>query len=191
MPRSDPVARVYAAALTEIGRETRSLGAIYDDLHALRSLYDGDTWFRRFFTSPRIDREVKWAALHKAFEGKLGRPVLGFLKVLVMKGREPWLDNVVDQFGKFKDLAENRIHAYLTVAAPLADDLKQLLQVRIERASGKNVEIHEFVDPSVLGGAGIRVGDKVIDRTLRTRLAALGRRLVSEETFGAEGAART
>jgi F-type H+-transporting ATPase subunit delta len=176
---SHPVARVYAAALTEIGRETKSLGTIHDDLEAVRRLYDTDRWFRQFFTSPRIDRQVKWAAVRKAFEGQVGRPVLGLLKVLIQKGREPTLDNVADQFDKMKDLAENRMHAYLTVARPLADELRKTLQGRLERASGLAVVVHERVDPAVLGGASIRVGDRVIDRTLRTRLGALRKVLLS------------
>lgn len=177
---SHPVARVYAAALTEIGRETKSLGTIHDDLVAVRALYDGDAWFRQFFTSPRIDRTVKWEAVRKAFEGKLGRPVLGLLKVLIDKGREPTLDNVADQFDKMKDLAENRIHAYVTVARPLADEIRKALAGRLERASGLTVALHERVDPAVLGGAAIRVGDRVIDRTLRTRLAAMRKGLLAD-----------
>ena len=59
---SHPVARVYAAALMEFGVDQTALGAIYDDLQAVRGLYDGDAWFRQFFTSPRVDRFLKWRA---------------------------------------------------------------------------------------------------------------------------------
>lgn len=176
---SDPVARAYAAALSELGREKKQLGAIYDDLKAVLALYDGDAYFRAFFTSPRLDREVKWRAVRKALEGKVGRPTLGLLKVLIDKGREAAFDNLVRQFERFKDEAENRVHAYLTVAAPLEGDARASLVGRLESASGRTVELHERVDPAVLGGASIRIGDRVIDRTLRTRLAALRRRLVS------------
>ncbi len=176
---SDPIARVYASALVELGRETKSLPTIYDDLQKVRAVYDGDAWFRAFFTSPRIDRDVKWKALEKAFKGRVGRPVLGLLKVLVQKGRESVYDNVVDQFLKYKDLAENRVHAYLTVAQPLPADLRAALTGRLEKATGKNVALHEKVEPAALGGAAIRVGDRVIDRTLRTRLAALRKELLT------------
>lgn len=176
---SHPVARVYAAALTEIGRDTHALGTIYDDLQAVHRLYEGDRWFRQFFTSPRIDRVLKWNAIEKAFKGKVGRPVLGLLRVLIDKGREPVFDNVVDQYEKMKDLAENRVHAYVVVARPLADELRKAVQGRLELTCGKSVMIHERVDPAALGGASIRVGDRVIDRTLRTKLAALKKRLLA------------
>ena len=176
---SHPVARVYAAALTEIGRDTRTMGAIYDDLLALSRMYETDLWFRQFFTSPRIDRTVKWKAVQKAFTGQVGRPVMGLLKVLIDKGREPVLDNVVAQFEKLKDQAENRLHAQLLVAHPLSEEQRTALRGRLERASGQEVQIHERVDPAVLGGASIRIGDRVIDRTLKTKLAALKKQLLT------------
>jgi F-type H+-transporting ATPase subunit delta len=177
--RNLTVARVYAAALVGIGRETGSLAAIQDDLVAVRRLFDEDRWFRRFFTSPRIDRAVKWKALRSAFTGKCGRPMIGLLKVLVDKGREPLFDGVVDEFMKLKDAAENRIHAYVVVAKPLADELRRAIASRLETSSGKTVVFHERVDPSVIGGASIRVGDRVIDRTLKTKLAALKKQLLA------------
>lgn len=180
MPHADhPVARVYAAALIEIGRGTNSLARIHADLLSVRHLRSQDAWFRQFFESPRLERDVKWAAVRKAFEGKIERPVLGLMKVLIEKGRESVLDDVVAQFGALKDLAENRVHAYVTVAKPLAAELRAAVQGRLEKASGKSVAIHERVDPAVLGGASIRIGDRVIDRTFRTRLAAMRKELLA------------
>ena len=181
--RSDPVARVYAAALIELGREKGTLGRMYDELHAIQRLLAGEAWFRQYFTSPRVDRAAKWRTLRSAFEGRVDRQVLGLLKVIVEKGRETAFDNVVDQFDRFKDLAENRLHAHVTVAAALAEPLRAALTQRLERASGRTVALHERVDPAVLGGASIRIGDRVIDRTLRTRLNALRRRLESQESL--------
>ena len=180
---SDPVARVYAAALVELGREQEQMGRIYDDLRALLELYEGDAWFHAFFTSPRLDRDVKWNALRKALDGQVCKPVLGLVKVMIEKGRETAFDNLVAQFERYKDEAENRIHAELVVAAPLANEARDALRGRLEKASGKHVILHENVDPAVLGGASIRIGDRVIDRTIRTRLEALRHRLVSQNSL--------
>lgn len=177
---SDPIARVYAGALVELGREQKALGSIYDDLQAVLALYRGDAYFRQFFTSPRIDRDVKWRAVRKALDGKVGRPVMGLIRVMISKGREAAFDNLVAQFERFKDEAENRIHATVTVAAPLEADARAALVARLERASGRTVALHEQVEPAVIGGASIRIGDRVIDRTVRTRIAALRRRLESD-----------
>ena len=175
---SHSVARVYATALTEIGRETKSLGVIGDDLRKIAAILESDRFFRGFFTSPRLDRELKWNALRKAFEGKVAQPVLGLLRVLVNKGRESVFDNIVDEFESLKDFAENRLHAHVTVARAMDPQERSALQKRLERASGKNVMLHERVDPAVLGGAAIRVADRVIDRTLRMKLNAMKKKLL-------------
>jgi F-type H+-transporting ATPase subunit delta len=174
-----PAARVYAAALCELGRETNTVAAIWTDLQDLRVLFHADPWFRRFFTSPKLDRPTKWAAVEKAFKGRVTRQTLGLMRLLIVKGREPVFFDFVDEFEVLKDVAENRIHAHVTVAAPLAADLRAAVEGRIARASGKTVVLHERVDPAVLGGAAIRVGDRVIDRTLRTRLAAMRKQLLT------------
>ncbi len=182
----DPAAKVYASALMQVADDDRdAMAAVYDDLQVVRRLYDDDPYFYRFFCSPRLDRDKKWPAVHKALEGQVCRPVLGLLKVLIMKGRERLLDNVVDQFVRFKDLRENRVHAYVTVAHPMDAAFRASLQKRLEVASGHVVTIHEEVEPNVLGGAAIRIGDKVIDRTIRRQLAALRESLLEQTSAGA------
>jgi len=170
---SEPAARVYAGALVQVGQETGQMGVIYRDLMAVARMYAEDDWFRSFFTSPCIDRGVKWRAVLSAFEGQVGRPILGLLRVLITKGRASLLDNVAGQFEKYRDEAENRIHAHVTVATELPEADLAALRGRLESSSGKTVEVHVHVQPEALGGASIRVGDRVIDRTLRKRLSAL------------------
>ena len=174
------VAKVYAEALIQVGQEQKALGQIHDDLTLAVGIYESEPWFREFFTSPRIDRDEKWKAVRTAFEGKIGKQVLGLLNVLIMKGREAALDNVFGQFERFRDEHENRLHAYVTVATPLDDSYRDELVARLSSASGKTVRLHENVDPSALAGASLRVGDKVIDRTMKTRLAALRKHLLDQ-----------
>lgn len=170
---SDPAAKVYAQALLQVGQEQELLGRIGEDLAAVSALYESDAWFRQFFTSPRIDRAAKWTAVESAFTDQVCRPVLGLLNLIIQKGRETLLDNIADQFVRYRDLAENRVHAFVTVAEAMSQQDLDTLRRRLEAASGKNVNLHETVDSSVLGGAAIRVGGKVIDRTLKRRLAEL------------------
>ncbi len=176
---SDPTAKVYAQALMELAQDETALGAIYDDLREVRRFYDQESWFRAFFTSPRVDREVKWNAIREAFEGQVGRPVLGLMKVMIQRGRESLLDNVADQFERYKDLRENRVHVQLTVASALDAHYRDDLRRRLEAATGRNIQIHETVDPSVIGGARLRAGDNVIDHTLSSRLRQLRKHLLA------------
>lgn len=178
---SQTVARVYGQALYEVAAEQGVVGDVLDELRMLYQLNwaKGNERIREFFLSPRIDRDKKWEVLQRTLEGKISRPVMGLLRVLIYKGREATLDNIADHFERFRDLAENRMHAYVTVAVPLGDPSLAAIKARLEAESGKSVEIHERVDPGVIGGASVRVGDRVIDRTIKTKLAALRKSLLA------------
>lgn len=178
---SQAVARVYAEALLDMVEKGADLSRIVDDLGAVRKLWEDDRQFREFFGSPRLDPATKKRILDAAFRGRLDRPVLGLLHVLVEKRREMVIDNIIDEFERFRDLREGRIHVYLTSARPLDRDQTDALRAQIERSSGKKVRVHEKVEPRVLGGLVVKVGDHVLDGTLRRRLEGLRKRLVATE----------
>lgn len=179
---SDAIGRVYAQALLEVAQAQKCVGQVHEDLHALQRYIDTAPDFGGFFRSPRVDRFEKWKTLEKALRGQLCAPVLGLVRTLVLRARGPILDNVVRQFDRHRDAAENRLRAVLTTATPMPPAALDALRDRLARTSGKSVEIEQRVDPSILGGARLRIGDRRIDGTLRRRLALLQERLDHPET---------
>jgi F-type H+-transporting ATPase subunit delta len=181
---SNAAARVYAQALFDIGIKEQAMGSIYDDLHAVHSMLDGlDADLRAFFNMPQLRPEDKRRILKMAFEGKVGRPVLGLLYLLVEKRREPLLDNIVKEFRHYHDRHEGRVQAGVVTARKMDADLAETLRTALEQWTKKTVVLHERVDPEVLGGIRVNLGDSVIDGTvrrglqdLRRSLAATGRR---------------
>jgi F-type H+-transporting ATPase subunit delta len=173
---SQAAARVYAKALFDIGVETNSVGQTYEDLHAVHNALNGlDADLRTFFNLPQFRREDKRRILNLAFEGKVGRPILGLLNVLVEKRREPLLDNIVEEFDRYRDEHEGRIRARVVTARKLDDELLQALKAAIEQRTQKSVDLTETVDPEVLGGLRVNVGDRVLDGTLRRSLQDMRR----------------
>jgi F-type H+-transporting ATPase subunit delta len=177
---SQAAARVYAKALFDIGVETGSVGQIYDDLHAVHNALNGlEPDLRTFFYLPRLRRDDKRRILNLAFEGKISRTVLGVLHVLVDKRRESLLDNIVDEFDRYKDVNENRVQARVVSATKLDDDLREALRSALEERTRKSVVLTETVDPEVLGGLRVKVGDRVLDGTLRRSLQDMRRNLAA------------
>jgi F-type H+-transporting ATPase subunit delta len=177
---SQAAARVYARALFDIGVETNSVGQIYDDLHAVHDALNGlDPDLRTFFFLPRFRREEKRRIVSLAFEGKVSRPVLGLLHVLVDKRREPLLDNIVEEFDRYKDVNENRVQARVVSAKKLDADLLEALRSALEQRTRKSVILSETIDPEVLGGLRVNVGDRVIDGTVRRSLQDMRRSLAA------------
>jgi F-type H+-transporting ATPase subunit delta len=185
MNPSTRAARVYAEAMIAIGRETGTLSEIHDELMGLDKLYRESREFRAFFTAPGVNKEEKFRILKLALTDQVGKSVLGLLSVMIQKGREMLLDNVADQFAKFKDLAEGKVHIRVDTARALAEDQKNTIREIVEQKSGLTVELHEKIVPELIGGTIVKVNDFVIDGSIRRRLKALKKNLVaSERLFG-------
>ncbi len=180
MNRSEPAARCYAEALLLLAREKGRLEAVLEDLRGVGGVFRAERRLWNLFTTPRIDREEKEALIRKAFAGRIGPEVAGLLAVMVRKGREPLYDNVVDQFERFKDLEQRRIHVHVSGARPVDAGMRAALEKAVAEASGKAVVLHERTDPSLVAGLVVRVGDVLVDGSLRARLRALGTRLAGD-----------
>lgn len=177
---SDAAARVYAKALFEIGLAGKSVGKIHDDLHAVHEAIQGlDPELRAFFNAPKLRRDDKRRILDAAFAGKVDRPVLGLLHVLVEKRREPLFDNVVDEFDRYRDAHEGRVQASVTTAKKLEADLLDALKAALEQRTKRTVVLQQTIDPEVLGGIRVNLGDYVLDGTIRRGLMDLRRSLAA------------
>jgi F-type H+-transporting ATPase subunit delta len=170
---SDPVARMYAVALYETAHEKQQVGKAVEGLELINEAWQDKT-FRDFFTSPRIPRETKISGMDEALRGKVSDEVLNFVKVLIIKGREPLFDNIVEMFHVYRDQAENRVHAWVESGSAFNEqELEQVKQQLSQASGGKEIVLHYDHKPELLGGARVRLGDKLIDNTLRTRLKHL------------------
>jgi F-type H+-transporting ATPase subunit delta len=178
---SQAVARVYAKALFDIGTENGSLGQIYDDLRGIQAVADSGLEETQFLNSPKLQREDKKRILAAVFAEHVSGPVMGLLNVLVDKRREPVFDNIVAEFAKYRDEHEGRVHARVTTAQPLSDDEKARLVAALAKQSGKEVDLHEKINPAVIGGIRVNLGDYVLDGTVRRRLNELRRSFAAEQ----------
>ena len=177
---SEAAARVYAKALFELGLGEGNLATIGEDLHAVRdALNDLEGDFRAFFTLPQLRRDDKRRIINLAFGGKVGRPVLGLLNVLVEKRREALFDEIVTQFDTMLDRHEGRLQVQVTSARKLDEDVAAALRSAIERRTNKSVVLEERVDPDVIGGLKVNVGDRVSQGSLILALQDMRRTLAA------------
>ena len=174
---SDPVARMYAVALYEVARDKGVIGDVQQGLQIVYGAWSDKT-FRNFFTSPRVPRPVKIKGMDEALKGRVPVEVQNFIKLLVAKGREPQFDNIVQAFDLYRDMAENRVHAWVEAGSDFSATELAALKSQLSAASGgKEIVMHYAHKPELLGGAKVRLGDKLMDNTLRTRLNHLALKL--------------
>lgn len=168
------VAGRYASALYELADQAKSLDAVADDLRGLRSLVDENEDFARLVTSPVLTRDQQKAAV-TALAEKAGFQDLTvkFLGVLAQNRRLGSLRAAVGAF--LAELAARRgeVTVEVTSAQPLNDSHLQAVKAALGDALGSKVALDARVDPALIGGMVVRVGSKMIDSSLATKLQKL------------------
>ncbi len=161
----------YATALYELADEQKLLDAVAQDLRALRALIDESADLRRLIRSPIVTRAAQGQAIAAVAERAGFQPLVRNLLGLLAKNRRLFtLPAVIDAF--LAELAARRgeVTAQVTSAQPLTETQRQLLDERLRRAVGGKVAIELRVDPSLLGGLIVKLGSRMVDASLSSKL---------------------
>ncbi|HRN36257.1 MAG TPA: ATP synthase F1 subunit delta, partial [Flavobacteriales bacterium] len=133
--------------------------------------------------SPVIKADLKLKALGRLFGGQIGHITERFIAILVRKGREPMLEEIALAFQEVYRAANGILMAEVRSATPLSNEARAQVQQLVEkRHPGKVITLREELDPALIGGAVIRVGDEQIDASVLRRLNDL-RRKFSENPY--------
>jgi len=141
-----------------------------------------DRKLRTFLESPKISAGQKIEVLGKALGKKVPRPFLKFLEILVGKRRQMLIPSIANEYRALIDASEDRVHANVTVAREPGAAEKQALTGQLSRLYGKKVVPHITLNPAILGGVIVKVGDTVMDGSVRRRLATLKSRMIASAT---------
>ena len=174
---SATVPRNYAEALLALARKAEDPAGWGSMLRQVSSAIQTDDSLRGFLESPRIAAEQKSAVLSKALGDRVPRLFLRFLQQLVKNRRQMLLPAIADEYDTLLDLSQGIVHARVTVAKETSEEERAAIAARLSSVVGKRVVPQLVVDPSILGGVVVRMGDTVMDGSLRRRLRLLQRRM--------------
>jgi F-type H+-transporting ATPase subunit delta len=187
--RETTVARVYADTLLEVARERGQLDRIAEEVEALGRAFGESPRLRQFLRSPSVTPEDKKAALGSALQGRFSAETQRFLELVVERRRQGLLETIFTEFGaRVAELRRQQPVAVVS-AAPLSEALRERLRETLARATGREIVLEERVDPGLLGGLVVQLGDRRIDGSLRTRLDTLRERMRRGTRAGAAAAA--
>jgi F-type H+-transporting ATPase subunit delta len=173
MHESGP-ARRYANALFELAQDGDALDAAERDMQALGEALEASEDLRALCTSPLYDRAEQMRAMD-AVTGKMGlsdlvRKTVG---LLAAKRRLFMLDDVIDVFSRLMAEHRGEVTADVTAARKMSDAQREALARTLKEAIGREVKLNVTVDEGIIGGLVVRVGSKMVDSSIRSRLAAL------------------
>lgn len=174
----DPINTGYARALLEMAQAEGVVGRIEEDMYRLRELLRSNPALLEFLKDPNIQREGKRHALSELFTGRVHPLALNALLTLSDTDRSSRVLHIIEEFLAAAAAIRQQVTGEVVTAHTLDDPTRQRLQAELSRVTGKSVQLFQKVDPSILGGAIIRIGEQVIDGSLRHKLERIKDKLV-------------
>ncbi|KRT64709.1 MAG: ATP synthase F1 subunit delta, F-type H+-transporting ATPase subunit delta [Chloroflexi bacterium CSP1-4] len=178
MARSSSSARRYADAAFAIALRDGTVEPWRRESAAAAATL-GEERLARVLANPAVPLASRAELVGVAVGASISRPVLNLVLLLLRRGRIDLLPRVAREFARLDDLRNGVVNATATSAAPLDPDEVRALTARLQRLTGGRVELTTNVDPSLLGGVVVRLGDRLIDGSVRGRLERLRSRLAS------------
>jgi F-type H+-transporting ATPase subunit delta len=175
----EDIAEVYSRALFEVAENNDELDAIHDQLGEFTDALEdeGNRELRLFFFSPYFSSDEKKEGVAKVVSDADER-LVRFLEMLAERHRMPVLPRIRREFDALWGEEHQLLPVSVTSAVELDDELVKGIGEQIEEQTGRRVELTSSVDPEVLGGLTVRVGNMVLDATIRNRLERLRKQLV-------------
>lgn len=168
------IARRYAAALFELAREGKALDKVSDGLDRFVVMLDGSDDLDRLVRNPVFTAEEQVAALAAVLKkAKIDGLAANFLKLVASKRRLFAVRGMVTGYRALVAEAKGIVAAEVTVAAPLSDKNRAAVLEALESQAGKKIALTEKVDPAIIGGLIVKMGSRMIDASLKTKLNAM------------------
>jgi F-type H+-transporting ATPase subunit delta len=174
------ISKTYGDALFELALETDKLDTLQEEVEAVREVLHTNQEFIKFMCHPRISTEEKNTVITNVFEGKVSEELTGFFLTVQSKGRFSEIDNIlsyfVDRCREYKKIGV----AYVTSAVPLKDSEKKAVEDRLlETTDYKSFLMNYEEDASLIGGMVIRIGGRVVDSSVKTKLNNMAKSLAA------------
>ena len=173
---TDTLARIYARSLFELSDESGGHTALQesaDELDQICELIRDDRKLAEFMSSPLIEMSARRTTLEKIFSGRISDLILRFIQVLNTNGRLGHLPQITAAFSQMVNHALGRVEIDVATPTPMDDATRADLARRLQETFGKEPVLHTSVDPSLIGGLTLRVGDQLVDGSVASQLRRL------------------
>ena len=173
-----PVSKTYGDALFELAVETGRLDTLLEEVKAVSQALRENEDLTRLMNHPKIVKEDKIKLIEDIFKGRVSDELVGLMRMIVEKDHYNELDSVltyfIDQVKEYRNIGT----AYVTSALPLSDAQKAAVEKRLlETTKYVKFEMHYKTDAALIGGMVIRIGDRVVDSSVKNKLNNLTREL--------------
>lgn len=173
------ISKTYGSALFELAVEEDKLDSFEEEIRALQQILDENKELGSLMNHPKITKEEKLQVMDQIFAGKIDKELLGFLSLIITKDRYQEIDSILQYFLDQVKAQKGIGVAYVTTAEQLREEQKQQITERLLATTDyRQMEMHYGQDQGLIGGMVIRIGDRVVDSSIRTKLEELQKQLM-------------
>ena len=172
--------RRYALALYQIGEKNGKIGEYLTDLEEIVRLIKTNEELSKVIHHPQITTSRKKKIFTEIFQDKVDENLLNFLLILIQKDRIEYLEEKLNEIKKIHLEKQNIIKVISKTVIPLTEHEKSALIEKLETKYKKKVLLEEQIDKSLIGGVYIRVGDEVIDGTIKAKFDEIKKRVINK-----------
>ncbi|KHD37172.1 ATP synthase F0F1 subunit delta [Clostridium acetobutylicum] len=173
--------RRYALALYEVGEKNQKLEEYINDFGEIVHLLKNDENINQVVNHPQISTSEKKKIFMEIFKGKIDEKLLNFLLLLLEKKRIHDAEGILTQLNKISLEKHNKVVAEVRTVIPLTDNEKATLASKLSAKYNKIIIFKEIIDKTIIGGVYVRVGDDVIDGTIKFKLESMKKVMLKEE----------
>ena len=170
----EEIARVYSEALFEVAQEKGKLDEIHEQLGEVADALASSRDLQVFFFSPYFSSAEKRDGISRAIDGAAPE-LVNFLELLAEKHRMPALFRIRKRFDELWAKENKRLGVTVTSAVELDSQIVESIGAEIEKQTGQTIELQSEVDPAIIGGLKLQVGNMVLDASIHSRLEKLRR----------------
>ncbi len=173
------VSKTYGEALFELAVEEGKEDEFLAEVIALKEILDENPDFNKLMNHPKILKDEKLAVLNEVFSGRISEELKGFLHLVVSKDRYSEIDAIltyfVDEVKRLKGIGVAYVNTAITLNEAKKEEIKQRL---LATTTYKEMEMHFSVDEDLIGGMIIRIGDRIVDSSVRSSLLEMRKQLL-------------
>jgi len=174
------IASRYARSFIDLAIEQEKLDIVHSDFELILHSINNSRELQGFFKSPIINADTKQRVMDKIFGNKWNELTEKYVHLIIAKGREPFLRSIIEEFLRQYNEIKGITHVTISSATILSADVQQQLKKAIQDTTGaKEIIIEQQIDPSLIGGFVISVGDKMYDASVSHKLQALKKQLIN------------
>ena len=173
------ISKTYGEALFELAVEENKVDVLADEIRAILDILNQNPDFVNLLNHPKISKEEKLQVVDEVFGGKVSKEIQGFLNIIVAKERNKEIMAIMEYFLDEVKAMKGIGVCYVTTPMELKEAQKEaVVKKLIETTEFKEMEMHYQVDEALIGGMVIRIGDRVVDSSIQTKLSKLEAQLL-------------